>query len=358
MKGKLTILVWVVVFLLGHAHAKEINMLFMGNSFTFRHDLPELVKQVFEEGQPNLTVNVERIVYGGQDLFRHHDLYFSETFVRLHSITVSEAEEKIIAIQSLLAAGESPIFYRAYWEKTSLKPPDWSTIEKNLQSAQKRQQQLIERIKAGDRIKWDYLVLQSWRDVVENVNAGYAEYAQKWAKMAQEEGIKVILYITAPHAQNAEPVTEPVGLEQTEMEMETIHKLVDRIHPFAVVPVALGLKRIQRNGTDLTFRYVNDMHPNQYAAFLTSNMFYAAFFKETTEGLHYNSVTETNPKGQGPGKDPDGGNATVTFDATSKILLQRAAYDAAMEFYAEKSIETVKAVSFATTSCFTMKNAL
>ncbi len=63
---------------LGSVEAEEINVLFMGNSFTYRHDLPSLVKQVFEEGQADLTVNVERIVYGGQDLFRHHDLYFSK----------------------------------------------------------------------------------------------------------------------------------------------------------------------------------------------------------------------------------------------------------------------------------------
>jgi hypothetical protein len=72
------------------------------------------------------------------------------------------------------------------------------------------------------------------RDVVADANAGYAEYAQEFAKIAEQEGIKVILYITAPHAQNAEPVNEPVGLEQTRMEMKTIHELVERIRPFAV----------------------------------------------------------------------------------------------------------------------------
>ena len=167
--------------------------------------------------------------------------------------------------------------------------------------------------------------------MVENVDAGYAEYAQKWAKMAQEEGIKVILYITAPHAQNAQPVREPIGVQQTQMEMETIQMLAQKIRPYAVVPVALGINKVQQNGTDVTFRYVNDGHPNQYSAFLTSNMFYAACFKQSTEGFHYNTVTETNPKGKGPGKDPDGGNAMVTFDEKTKTLLQRTAYEAVLE---------------------------
>ncbi len=75
---------------------------------------------------------------------------------------------------------------------------------------------------------------------------------------AEQEGIKVILYITAPHAQNQEPVTEPLELERTEMELKTIQQLAERIKPHAVVPVALGIRNIQQSGTDLTFRYAND----------------------------------------------------------------------------------------------------
>lgn len=311
--------------------AKEINILFMGNSFTFRHNLPELVKQVFEEGQPELTVNVERVVYGGQDLFRHHDLYFSESMVRLNSITVAEVETYIERIYSLKTMKQAPDFYTAYFKRSGLKP-GWNRIGKILGDAAKQQQELITRIEAGDRVKWDYLVLQSYKDVVDNVDAGYAEYAQKWAKVAEQEGIKVILYITAPHAQNSAPVSEPLELAQTEMEMETIHQLVKRINPYAVVPVGLGIKNIQEDGTDLKFRYRKDAHPSQTSAFLASNMFYAAFFKESTEGFKYNAVTETKLNGQG--KDPNGDPARVVFDDATKILLQKAAYDAVIEFNA------------------------
>jgi hypothetical protein len=41
-------------------------------------------------------------------------------------------------------------------------------------------------------------------------------------------------------------------------------------------------------------------------------------------------VTET--KLDANGKDPDGGEATVVFDEETKIYLQKAAYDAVMEF--------------------------
>ena len=323
------------VFLLASpasVQAKEINVLFMGNSFTFRHDLPSLVKQVFEEGQADLTVSVEQIVYGGQDLFRHHDLYFSETAVRLNSITIPEIEEKTAVIESMLAAAEPPAFYNAYWEKAGMELRPWSRNRNHLTNALKIQKILAQRIKNGERVKWDYLVLQSWLDVAADVDAGYGEYAQKWANLAEQEGIKVILYITAPHAQNQASVTEPVGLERTDMEMKTIQQLSKRIKPHAVVPVALGIKNIQQGGTDLKFRYANDGHPNQYCAYLTANMFYASFFKESTEGFAFDTVVENKSKGKGTGKDPDGGDAKVVFEGSTKTLLQKAAYDAVLEF--------------------------
>ena len=317
---------------LGSLEAKEINILFMGNSFTFRHDLAQLVKQVFEEGQLDLTVNVEQVIYGGQDLFRHSDLYFSDTAVRLNSVAIPEIEEKIAAIESMLAMDEPPAFYDAYFERAGLEPIAWSSLNKQLSKAVGIQKMLRQRIEKGDRVKWDYLVLQSWLDVVDDVDAGYAEYAQKWAKLAEQEGIKVILYITAPHAQNKEPVAEPIELERTEMEMKTIQQLTERIKPQAVVPVALGLKNIQRGGTDLKFRYESDFHPNQYTAYLTANMFYAAFFKESAEGFAFDTVVENVSRGKGKGKDPDGGDATVVFEGETKRLLQKAAFEAVVEF--------------------------
>lgn len=331
MKKSCVLLVFLLS-LFGSAGAKEINILFMGNSFTFRHDLPELVKEVFEEGQPNLTVNVEKVVYGGQDMFRHHDLYFSQSMVRLNSITVPEIETFKTRIQSFLDLEIAPDFYSAYWQKTGLKPVPWSKITGNLKTALWRQDQLINRIKANDRVKWDYLVLQSWQDVVEDPDAGYAEYVQKWAEIADKEGIKLILYITAPHSQNATPVDAPLKPDQTEMEMRAVHALAKRVKPHAVVPVPLAIQAIQEGGTELTFRYVNDFHPNQYCAFLTANMFYAAFFKDSTEGFRFNTVVETNDKGAGEGKDPDGGSAKVVFDEETKKLLQKAAYESVVEF--------------------------
>lgn len=76
-----------------------------------------------------------------------------------------------------------------------------------------------------------------------------------------------------------------------DQEINFVLELSKEIQPYAVVPVQLAINMIQEGGTDLTFRYVNYFHPNQRTAFLTSNMFYAAFFNESTEGFNFNTVT-------------------------------------------------------------------
>ncbi len=332
MKKILGIFLIVLCVTSSAVHAKDINILFIGNSFTFRHDLPNLVKDVIEEGHPDLNVHVEKIVYGGQDLFRHHDLYQSDAWLRLNSITIPEVEEKKAAVQKMIDAGSAPDFYQSYWEKTGLKPIPWDGIRKNLVQAVKGLDKLLLRIQTNKRVKWDYVVLQSWQDIVPDIDAGYGEYAQKFASIAKQEGIQVILYVTAPHAANQEPVGEPLKLQQTQLEMNAIRSLMERIQPHAVVPVGLGIANIQNTGTDLKFRYVNDFHPNQTCAYLTANMFYAALFNQSPEGFKFNRVVETNSKGKGDGKDPDGGNAEVVFNEPVKSQLQKAAYDAVKEF--------------------------
>lgn len=326
MRRKLRYSLLLLLAFIGSMGAKEINILFVGNSFTFRHNLPELVKTVFEEGQPDLRVNVDKVVYGGQDLFRHHDLYFSQSAVRLNSITIPEIESYREKIQAFLELEEAPEFYNEYWSRSDLKPQPWKTVVNLLRAALKRQDWMIQRIRNNQRMQWDYVVLQSWQDIVEDPNSGYAEYAKKWAQIAKGEGAEVVLYITAPYAQNATPVDAPLHPEQVEMEMRAIRKLADAIDAYAVVPVPLAIRNIQEGGTELTFRYTNDFHPNQTCAFLTANMFYAAFFKENTEEFSFNTVVETNDKGAGEGKDPDGGDAKVVFEEATKRRLQEVAY--------------------------------
>ncbi|MCU4157878.1 hypothetical protein J1N10_18030 [Carboxylicivirga sp. A043] len=329
----LTFLVLVAsIFTLKAQEKKEIDILFIGNSFTARHDLSELVKQVFEEGKPNLTVNVEKVIYGGQSLFQHHEYYYSQTFIEQNTIQDETIQNRIAEMQNLLELNELPDEFVDFWQDIRKKKA--RDFPKNLiEIAIKRHDALLNK---KVRRKWDYVVLQSWMDEIPDLNDGYAKYARKMSRIAKEEGAEVILYITAPDIQNKESVSSPINQENVDQEISFVIDLAKELKPYAVVHVPLAINMIQQGGTDLTFCYINDFHPNQRTAFLTANMFYAAFFKECTERFRFNTVTETkthtndqNPEAK---LDPDGNPATVVFEKEEKNYLQSMAYKAAVKF--------------------------
>lgn len=307
----------------------EMNILFIGNSFTARHDLSQLVKKVFEEGNPDLKVNVDQMIYGGQSLFQHTKYYYSHTFIEQASIDDSIIDARIKRMEDFLALEEVPDEYIHFWQdiRNTTNVPDFP--KDYIKIAIQRHQNLKNN---NPRIKWDYVVLQSWMDEVNNINDGYAKYARQLSNIAKEQGAEVVLYITAPDIQNQAPVSEPVKQDDVDREINYVLDLAREIQPFAVVHVPLAINMIQEGGTELTFRYVNDFHPNQRTAFLTANMFYAAFFNKSTEGFDFNAVTENNPKGMAQGQDPDGNPATVVFEEDEKIYLQKMAFDAVTKF--------------------------
>jgi hypothetical protein len=314
------------------ADGKErVSILFIGNSFTFRHDLPLLVKGVLEEGQPGLSVHVERVVYGGQDMFRHWTYYCSQSLLEQHTITRDAIRGRITTMQDFLRLKDAPREYVHYWEvvRSPQKAKPFKDIQQNIQRAIRKHEALLER---NPRTKWDYVVLQSWQDVYPDLDEGYAKYATKFAEVARQQGAQVILYITAPNIQNAKPVAAPLLQERVDSEMKLAHELAGKIDASAVVPVPLAINMIQQGGTDLTFCYVNDFHPNQTCAFLTANMFYAAIFKASPVGFAFDTVTETNSKGQPEGQDPDGGDAKVVFSGSTKAYLQKMAYESVQAF--------------------------
>lgn len=316
---------------------KELNILFIGNSFTFRNSLPVQVKKMLEAGQPGLKVNAQKVVYGGQDLFKHDKFYFSDTFIRSASVTPEEIE-KVIAKQEKLAALNSwPQFYLDYCKGIGGRTEAWQQLQGKIKRGIINQKKLLADIRKDKRTKWDYVVLQSWQDITPDMNIGYPEYAKKFAAIAAGEKSKTVLYITAPYAQNAKPVRAPIEPKKTVMELDVVKKLAQETNVEAVIPVPLAINNIQRNGTDLTFRYVNDFHPNQYCALLTASMFYAALTGKSPEGIKLESITGNIGKGldRKPRKDkkgPDGKETKVTFEAKTRNYLQKAAYEAVTEF--------------------------
>jgi hypothetical protein len=294
----------------------EMNILFIGNSYTFRHELPTLVKTVFEEGQPGLTINVADVTYGGQRLWMHWEFCNTKTFIEQHVISNTEIKARIQEMQTLGNASDAELKKR---------------LDKSIGLHQKL-------LANNSRPKWDYMVLQTWNDLEDPIH-NYAVYAEKFADFAETLGIKTVLYITSSKIQNEAPVTGPQEPALADERMRVTKQVALDIKPFAVVNTVHAVNMIQKPGTQLTFRYVNDGHPNQRLAFLTSSMFYTAFFKQSTEGFNYNSVTES--KLDDNGKDPDGGNPTVVFGNDEKLFLQRMAYRSVTMFDSIVGIDPV-----------------
>ncbi len=308
---------------------EEINILFLGNSFTQRHDLPDLVEKILEEGDPATNVNTSRVIYGGQNMFKHSTYYFSESFIEESTISPEEIAARIEKMKGFLKSDNppDPEEWDAHWASVGLKGKvSFAGIHNHIRAAIKNHEDLL---KNNPRTKWDYVVLQSWRDVSPDADQGYAKYATKLAKTAQKQGAEVILYMTSPETQNKETVSEPLAPEIADRDMAIALELVKRLQPKAVVPVPLAIKMIQMGGTDLAFRYVNDGHPNQNCAFLTANLFYAAFTGKNPEGLAFDTIVENKVKG---GKDPDGGEPKVVFSGETKLFLQKKAFEAVREF--------------------------
>jgi hypothetical protein len=267
-------------------------------------------------------------------MFTHWTYFKAQTYLEMSTVTDETIKERIGQIQALQALDELPAEYVNFHASIGRKGrmPPIQNFKNVLRSVEKRQEYLLNK---NPRTRWDYVVLQSWLDESEDPDKGYAAWAMKFAELARQHGTKVILYITAPFVQNAEPVDGPVLRPQVDLQLKVAHQLADKIDAYAVVPVPLAVNRIQQGGTDLTFRYVNDFHPNQTTAFLTANMFYAAFFKKSTEGFNFDTVTDTKIDDQG--KDPDGGDPKVVFEGETKTYLQKMAFEAVQAFDQEAS---------------------
>jgi len=313
--------------------AKELNILFLGNSFTARHDIAGLVEQVLEEGDPDTDVHVQRVIYGGQNMFKHSTYYFSQSFIEQSALTEETITRRIATMRDYLRSDTPPNLeeWNQHWSSIGKTHVSFAGIHKHITRAIRNHEMLL---RNNPRTKWDYVVLQSWRDVSEQPSQGYERYATKLARIVKAQGGEVILYMTSPETQNQTPVTEPYNVSSAERDTAAGLRMAKTLQPKAVIPVPLAIKNIQtgdsnKPGTDLVFRYHNDGHPNQTCAFLVANLFYAAITGKSPESLRFNSVTENKLN---KGKDPDGGEPTVVFDHKVKAHLQRMAHQSMLDF--------------------------
>ncbi|MCC6355118.1 MAG: hypothetical protein IT577_14600 [Verrucomicrobiae bacterium] len=286
------------------------HVLFIGNSFTARHNLSQVVKAMAEAGQPGLRFEVTTVIYGGRTLKDHWRLG-TQNFVRLASLTAPEEQATIQALRDAIAKDPGDKYA----------PP---ALARHLELAKTLDQ---------PRPKWDIVVLQSYRDDQPGAQAPYHEYAPRFAELIRGQGARVVLYETTPDSQNDKPLTAPPDPAPVLAKERAIASLAKRIGA-TVVPMSMVALHCQTARPDLTLRFVNDAHLNQTMAYLTACTFYGALFDRSPEGLPVDAVTDIRwLDDRHRDKDRDGGPITRTFSAKDRADLQRIAWEGLKKFH-------------------------
>lgn len=294
------------------AAQKSLNVLFIGNSYTGRHNLANVVEEMAEAGVPGLDFKPTTVIYGGRTLSDHWRLG-TANFVKLHSLTNAE---ELATLAELKEAAKDP-------------------HDRYAKAALKKHKELLTML-GSKRSKWDVVVLQSYRDDLAGANSLYAQFVPKFAKLAHAQGARVILYVTTPTTQNAEPLTMPPEAEPVMNKTRAIADLADQVDA-SVAPMALVAMKTQTERPDLTLRFNNDAHLNKTMAYLTACTLYAALFDRSPEGLPIDSVTDIRfwqrpDKSFDKTKDRDQQPIQQKFSTKDRADLQRIAWESYKEF--------------------------
>ena len=352
------LLILCLCFMVATAKKKHERFLFVGNSFTMRHELPTIFANISNEGNPESLVETEIVGYGGRCLFHHWECFQSYNRIMMNKISQPDFDNAILELEKQSKSQEVPSFYTNYWQELGKNEFFSKYVKKNNYSWEDDKKYINNAISKhktwynnnkNSIDKFNYLVLQSWIDVTDDFQSGYFKYASLFASIAKDNGIKPILYITAPYAHNESPVTQAVAKERAIGECRAVFNFSKSIDAI-VVPMPLAITLAQEStepiARTLTFRYKNDGHPNQTMAYLTACTFYAAVYGKSPEGILFNKVTETksqNIHGEQVAANsseakmsnlvnPDGGPLEVVFTDEQRLFLQRIAWKAVNDF--------------------------
>ncbi len=296
---------------------KEVSALFIGNSFTRRNHLADVVERLAEEGNPGLAFRHTEVIYGGRNLRQHWEQFQTQNLLRLPDLKKADLEAACAELERAAAAVTNGT-------------KDASSDAGRYRGAAANHRAWMEML--GSPPRWDYVFLQAWNDKEGGTDSGYAAYARKFAELAHKRGAKVVLYVTAPERQNAEPLAAAPDAAPVAAENRFLASLARELDAL-VVPVAAAIQRCHERRPAMVFRWKNDMHDNQTTAYLTACMMYAVLFDKSPEGLAMNEVTDDKiVDRRKPDADPDGGPRKVTFDDATRAFLQKAAWETVVEF--------------------------
>ena len=288
----------------GAAEKRRINMLFIGNSFSRRHHLADLVRKLVEAADPSVEIKCQSIVYGGQKLAAHWE-YGTQNWVRITSLTRQEQSKAVADFKAAVDSGST---------------------DKRLRGVLRNHMRLFKQIESRPP-KWDYVVLQSWRDTDAGAESPYAVYARKFGALVNAQGGRVVLYETTRKTQNAKPITNPPDPAPAVRNAKFLAQLATELNAL-VAPMSYVANRCHRAKPEVTLRYVNDGHPNHHMAYLTACTLCAVLTGKSPEGLPLNEVTDNKVSDRDhPDRNPDGGPQRLVFPDDMRAALQKIAWE-------------------------------
>ncbi len=295
------------------AKQRTMNVLFVGNSYTARHNLTNVVKQLAEAGDPHLNFNPTQVIYGGRTLKDHWRLG-TQHVVNQHEVTAKDVQATIDNLQTVV---------------------DGNSKDKYAPRGLQRMKALLKEIESEqvDRTQWDWVVLQSYRDDLKGDDSLYMQYAPRFAKIAKGQGAKVLLYETTPTTQNQFPMAQYPDAAPVIEKSKSIARLAKRLGVH-VAPMSYVAQQCQYGDDQMPLRFINDAHLNQNMAYLTACTIYAAMFDRSPEGLDVTSVTDIRFWKNDPTtkKDRDEKPITKVFSDKQRNFLQTTAWTALQGF--------------------------
>lgn len=263
---------------------KSLRVLFLGNSFTQQHQMSLIVKRMAEAGNPGL--DFAYISHGGSGAILQ--THWGESGIE-HGVVVNRSQ---YGADYLRVAAMTPEEVRALEDAVAKNPED--EVERKKLEKHNRFRQLPE------PRKWDFVSLQSYHDDEGGDTCLYAQYAEKFAKLCQAQGARVVFYETASPLMNGKPLTEPwtrdmsgeyqlngrnrYSHERMREKQKFLAALANRLDA-VVVPMQTVAQVCHEQRPDITLCYPKDIHPVRAMAYLTACTFYAALFDRSPENL-------------------------------------------------------------------------
>lgn len=303
--------------------AGTVSMLFIGNSFTQQHNIPDQVRDLLALGNPGMKVDTLRVIYGGSIAAEHWNHYRTVNILNLSDFTREDLEQQ----QAELTAEAAKVAIEQAEAGDEAIARRHARRVGHLQRAVTHHGAWMKLVDAPP--KFDYVVLQSYRDEIGGLESSYANYARKFAEVIHDHGAKMVLYATAQREQNGQPLTElpdPQPVMEKAVYLAQLGNELDAL----VVPVSLAIHKLREQRLDLTTRFETDSHLNQVCAYLTLCCFYAAILDQSPVGLDYREINAwANQR-----KDPNGNLMHQVFDVPTATAIQQAAWDAVQEMKA------------------------